>query len=367
MWHISNIAYMEYLMDTQTTPGGRSPVFPLPFTREQLRLDIQNIVLLEMRKMRHMSAEDAVLPLLDPVRSFDFWDAGCTPNEVGITYEQASKFAIAPVCEDYFDYGFYAVTGTRTEVMNWDTIHTWIAAYLVDLSKSNYVAEWDPGEGQAGLQDGINRCLYLCELANARRILECAGDFYHFSGVGKDDDGRGGDLSIRQLAMLSGMEEMSLRSYISRKTVPVLQIGKDDRRTYIETEVAKQWLIAKGRYLPVQEGRRSAELDLSITSFDSFGDFTSMLRDRFAFVGDKSIDRAALTDAMTVLLKTIGIDDLYGLNYGHISDDGLMEQLATLLELPANLLMYRAKEAGLKSVIFSCQSQLKQLQNQSPS
>ncbi|WP_210547056.1 hypothetical protein [Rhodoferax sp. PAMC 29310] len=354
-------------MENQSTSASRSPVFPLPFTREQLRIDIQNIVLLEMRKLRHMSAEDAPLPMLDPVHSFQFWDAGCTPDEIGITYEQASKFAIAPVCEDYFDYGFYAVTGTRSDDFKWDSIHTWIAAYLVDLFKSNYVAEWDPGEGHKGLQDGIKRCLYLCELANARLILEGKEDFYHFSYAGKDEDGRIGDLSIRQLAMLSGMEEMSLRSYISRKTAPILEISKNDRRTYITSEVAKQWLIDKGRYLPVQTGRISAELDLSTSKFSSFDEFTSMLCDRLAFIGEKSQDRAALTDAVTTALRACRIDDLYGLNHEHIKNSGLMEQLATLLELPANLLKLRAREAALKSEISNCQWQLNQLQQQSAS
>lgn len=353
-------------MTEQSTLAGRSPIFPLPFTREQLRLDIQNIVLLEMRKLRHISAEDAALPILGPVDPIPFWDAGCTPDEVGITYEQASKFAIAPACEDYFDYGFYAVTGTRSDPFQWDTLHTWIAAYLVDLSKSNYVAEWDAGEGHNGLHDGVNRCLYLCELANARVSLEGGDDFYHFGGVGNDDD-RFGNLSIRQLAMLAGMEEMSLRSYISRKTAPILEISKEDRRTYISSEVARQWLKAKGRYLPVQEGRRSAELDLSTTRFSNFEELTSMLRDRLSFIGDKCQDRAALTEAVATALQASGIEDLYGFNYHHTDDDGLMEQLAALLDLPASLLKHRAKEAALKSEISNCQWRLRQLQEQPPS
>ena len=92
-----------------------------------------------------------------------------------------------------------------------------------------------------------------------------------------------------------------------------------------------------------------------------------MLRDRLAFIGDKSQDRAALIDAVATALKASGIDDLYGLNYHHTNDNGLMEHLATLLELPANLFKYRAKEAALKSEIFNYQLQLKQLQQQPPS
>lgn len=351
-------------MKIQSTPAGRNPIFTLPFTREQLRLDLQNVILVEMRKLRHMSDENAVLPLLEPVHPFPFWDAGCKPDEIGITYEQVTKFALAAACEDYFDYGFYAVSSTRTESFKWDSIHTWIGAYLMDLSRSSYVSEWDPGEGHEGLQDGIKRCMYLCELANARTILEGGEYFYHFAGLDKDADGGIDGLSIRQLAMLSGMEEMSLRSYISRKTAPVLEISKSDRKTYIEIEVAKQWLIAKGRYFPVQAGRSSSEIDLTKTSFEHFNAFTSMLRDRFAFMADKSEDRQTYEALVANTLKACNIENMYELTEKDAYTETLMDQLAVLLDLPPKHLKHRAMESALKSEIFHRQLQLKRLQQQ---
>lgn len=351
-------------MESQSTPAGRSPIFTLPFTREQLRLDLQNIILVEMRKLRHISHEDAVLPLLKPVEPFPFWDAGCTPDEIGITYEQVSKFALAAACEDYFDYGFYAVTGTRSDSLQWDTIHTWIGAYLLDMSRSSYVSEWDPGEGQEGLTDGIRRCAYICELANARMNLEGGDDFYHFAGMDKDNDAGLPGLSIRQLAMLAGMEEMSLRSYISRKTAPVLEVCKDDRKTYIEIDVAKQWLIDKGRYLPVQTGYSTADIDLSKTGFESLNAFSSMLRDRLAFISERSKDHEKLEQAVAKLLRSFNIEDIYDLKVEEANNEMLMHQLAEVLDLPPVHLKHRAKESALKSEILYCQTKLKHLQQE---
>lgn len=354
-------------MEIQTMPDGLSPLFNPPFTREQLRLDLQNIVLSEMRKLRHISSVNAVLPILASVDTFPFWDAGCSPDEVGITYDQVSKFTLAAACEDYFDYGVYAVDGRRTDSLQWDTIHTWIGAYLMDLSRSSYVDEWDAGEGHEGLRDAVNRCMFLCELANARAILEGGEYFFHFAGQDKDDHAGISGLSIRQLAMLSGMEDMSLRSYISRKTSPVLEVSKSDRKTFVGIEVAKQWLIAKGRYRPVQTARSSAEIDLSKSSFDTFNAFIAMLHDRVAYMADKSNNRVTFEQAINTLLNTSNIGDLNQVKPEDATDDTLMEQLAGLLDLPANHLKHRAKESALKTEILLRQRQLKQLQQETNS
>lgn len=351
-------------MEIQKMPAGLNPLFNPPFTREQLRLDLQNIILSEMRKLCHISSLDAVLPLLTPVDPFPFWDAGCSPDEIGITYDQVSKFTLAAACEDYFDYGVYAVAGKRTDSLQWDSIHTWIGAYLMDLSRSSYVDEWDTGEGHEGLRDAVNRCMFLCELANARAILEGGEYFFHFAGQDKDDDAGISGLSIRQLAMLSGMEEMSLRSYISRKTSPVLEVSKSDRKTFVGIEVAKQWLIAKGRYRPVEIARSSAEINLSKSSFDTFNAFTAMLRDRVAYMADKSDSRVTFEQAINTALNTSNIGDLNQLKPEAAADDTLMEQLAGLLDLPANHLKHRAKESALRTEILLCQHQLKQLQQE---
>lgn len=343
-------------MKKQTTPADRSPIFPLPFTRDQLQKDILNIVLNEVRKISQITGLETAVFGLTGINSALF-DAGCSPEDIGISYEQIKNFHVAQALEDYFDYGLFAVSPTRSENLEYDSIHTWLIAFLVDLDKSLYASEWGEGEGQEGLMEGIRRCFYLCELVNARVILE-GGEplFNHFSRYGKDDGGNFHELSIKGLAMLAGMEEMSLRSAISRKTVPILEIRKDDRRTYIDLQTAKNWLIAKGRYQSVYEVRTSADLDLATTSFGNTASFLSMLTDRFGFISDKA------TDEIKVFLKEAHLTEYLFLSHADLCNSDLMEKIAKWLELPADLLKMRAREAVLRDEIIIRESQLEQLQ-----
>jgi hypothetical protein len=295
------------------------------------------------------------------------WDAGMTPEEFGLQYDKVKDLELALVLEDQFDYGFYAVDVTRSDSLRWDTTHTWIGAYLVDLAGSAYASEWGDGEGHEGLIEGIKRCLFTCELANARVILEGGEPFYHFAGTGlaKDEAGSSaGELSIRQLAMLCGLEEMSLRSAISRKTQPVLEICKDDRRTYIEAAAAAQWLQAKGRYLTVISGRTSADLDLSTTRFDSSLQLCEMLHDRLTFIGEQAPNPYKVEIEIAALLAPYNVVALSDLSHQELSNSELMGGIAKLLDLPANLLVLRAREAVLRTEIAQRDHELKQLQQQ---
>lgn len=346
----------------------RPSAFPLPFSRDQLHQDILNIFLLEMRKLRQLTSIDARFPGLDlPI--FDSamaWDAGMTPEELSLQHDNVKDLELALVLEDQFDYGFYAVDATRSDSLRWDTTHTWIGAYLVDLAGSAYASEWD-GEGHGGLIEGIKRCLFTCELANARVILEGGEPFYHFAGAGlaKDENGASaGELSIRQVAMLCGMEEMSLRSAISRKTQPVLEICKDDRRTYIKAAAAAQWLKAKGRYLTVISGRTSADLDLSTTRFDSSLQLCEMLHDRLTFIGEQAPNPYKVEIEIAALLAPYNAVALSDLSHQELSNSELMGEIAKLLDLPASLLVLRAREAVLRTEIAQRDHELKHLQQQ---
>lgn len=350
-------------MNTPPTTAAREPLFPLPFTREQIREDVCNIFLFEARKAAHLYGALQAEPypaFLSGLGFHDWFSQDCGPKDLDITFDKVSNSQFAMAMEDFFDYGLYAVSFTRVEPMEYETVHTWFGYYLQDCSVSHYLEEWE--SYGAKILDSVKRCLYVCELANARRILEGKEAFCYHNSAAKDEAGLIDELSIRYLAMLAGMEELSLRSAISRKTAPVLEIKKDDRRTYIEADVAKNWLIAKGRYQPVVIGHLSAEIDLTKTRFDSIGDFKNMLDDRLAFVGDKSTNREALKVSIKKVLSAHQVEDLSMLSFDDLCNDKLIESIAALLDLPPGLLKIRAKEAALKSRISSCEWELKQLQ-----
>lgn len=353
-------------MTTLLIPAGREPLLPLPFTREQIREDICNIFLFEARKSVHLHGKPFISrpTFLDGFDDSDFFGWDCqeyNPSQLGITYEKVSHFLLAMAVEDCFDYAFYAAVSERTDPLEYENIHTWIGYYLQDSTKSRYFEEWE--SYGSTIFESFKRCLFVYELANARLLLEGKEAICYFRTDSKDEDGNCGELSIHQLSMLAGIEELSLRSTISRKTAPILEIKKDDRRTYIESDTAKQWLIAKGRYQPVLISRQSVDLDLKVTKFESIGDFLAMLRDRVAFIGAKTGGQEALTSAINETLLPHNVDGLSSLEFNDLHNSVLLDSIAVLLDLPTDLLKIRAKEAALKSLISNCEWQLKQLQH----
>lgn len=355
-------------MNTHSIPAGREPLLPLPFTRDQIREDICNIFLFEARKAVHLHGKRFISrpTFLDDFEDSDFFGWDCqeyNPSELGITYEKVSHFLLAMSVEDCFDYAFYAVVSNRTDPIEYESIHTWISYYIQDSTKSCYFEEWESYGSK--ILESFKRCLFIYELANARLLLEGKDEdpICYFRTNSKDEDGSFGELSIHQLSMLAGIEELSLRSTISRKTAPILEIKKNDRRTYIEPDTAKQWLIAKGRYQPVLIRRKSADIDLKVTKFESIGGFLAMLRDRVAFIGTKTGDQDALTRAINETLLSHNIEGLSFLEFNDLHNSILIDSIAVLLDLPTDLLNIRAKEAALKSLISDCELQLKQLQH----
>ncbi len=345
------------------------PVFQAqvaPFTLEQLQTDICTIFLLEARRHNHLIDPTSGLKSIgltdeDPLDLLDF---SREASDFELTFDLVKDSQFAAAMQDHYDFGFHAITGTRSEPMDYESLHTWFAAYLMDLSVSAYVDEIT-SYAYCELPHAIKRCLHTIQLSNARCILEGQEPFSYFHrGGSKDDDSASeGELTIPQLAMLAGIEEMSLRSLISRKTAPVLEIRKQDRRTTIDSAVAKEWLKAKGRYQSVRIGRRTADLDLSKAQFRDLGDLLSSLRDRLGVLCDR--DQAA-KEALESRLQRHDKNALSELSGQDFTNEMLMNDIAEALELPAHWLVYRAQEALLKQEIAARQIELDLLKFRSP-
>lgn len=337
-----------------------------PFTVEQLRTDICTIFLLEARRHNHLIDPKSGLKTIgmSDENPRSFWDFSREASDFDLTFDVVKESPFAAAMLDHFDFGFHAITGTRSDAMEYESEHTWFAAYLMDLSESAYVDEIT-SYAYCELPHAIKRCLHTIQLSNARCILEGQEPFSYFHrGSSKDDDSASeGELTIPQLAMLAGIEEMSLRSLISRKTAPILEIRKQDRRTTIDSAVAKEWLKAKGRYQSVRIGRRTAELDLSKTQFRDLNDLLFSLRDRLGVLSDRG---QAAREALEVRLQRHDKTALSELSGQDFTNEMLMTDIAEALELPAHWLVYRAQEALLKQEIAARQFELDLLKFRSP-
>lgn len=331
------------------------------FGPEQMQTDICNILLMEARKHNQMLEHTLNMKAigLEEVSEMAFWDYSLNATELEMTFSNVKSTEFAKAMLDNYDFGFHAVTGTRSEHMEYDSLHNWFGAYLLGLNGSPYVAE-NEAWGNYDLKDAIRRCLYTMELSNARLVLEGNEPFYHFSLSDKkeDESASQGELTIRQLAMLAGMEEMSLRSHISRKNSPILEIRKQDRRTIVDAKVAREWLIAKGRYLPVKVGRRTTDLDLSITQFRDINDLKEALSDRLGVINDRA---PGAKDQFLATLQAHEREGMYELTLDDYGKADLMAAIAQVLGLPPKLLILRAEEAKLKSEITMRTFELEQV------
>lgn len=346
-------------MSDPTTPSeASSPGLPQPFTLDQLREDILDIYMLQLRAMCLLSSEQGVWALAGKrgISDGSLWDGRLTADDYGLTYADVAGSNFAKALEQQFSFGFTGLDTHLCEPMEPETMHAWVAAYLSDLRSSAFADEW----GTYGGSINVSRCLHTCELANARVVLEGGENFFPY--ISDKDDERNkadGALTVRQLALLAGMEEMTIRTAISRKGPNQLKAFKDDRRTLISLEEAKAWLRLKDRYLPVSsQSHAGSLLDLSRTGFTSKFGLALALMHRSDYIGglDARADHRGRLDALAGRLGLKGLDFD---NSALLLNADAMRELAGLLQLPPELLVLRAKEAVLHEELASTTADLR--------
>ena len=330
---------------SNTTKSSPQSVLPIPFTLEQLRQDILDIYLLQLRNTYLFTNDQKIWTLAgkDGVREGEIWDGMYAPDAFGLTYEDVKDSEFAKALEQQYSFGFFGIDNNQCEPMEFETMHGWVAAYLRDLTQSASVLEWQ----QFGAQIDPSRCIHTAELANARVILEGKESFYPYM---YKDENRVEEkaLTVRQMALLSGMEEMTIRTAISRTSANQLQAFKKDRSTLIHIKDAKAWLMAKGRYVPITyKTSNNAELDLEKTGFLSINGFVQAMVRRINYFEQTQPElnvfkrfEALSIEKSSETGKTSHREELL--------DTEWLTQVAEILQLPTTLLILRAKEAVLR-------------------
>lgn len=321
---------------------------PQPFTLEQLREDILNIYLLQLRTTCFIANFQKVWALTNKneTNEYGIWDAYKRPKDLDLAYADIQDSILAQTLEQQFSFGFLGFDNLLSEAMERDSMHTWIAAYLADLNSSAVMSEW---HGH-GADIDVSRCIYTCELANARNILE-GGENFILSFGRKDDEENNAvhdlddALTVHQMALLSGMEEMTIRTAISRKSANQLPAFKDNRRTLIKISDAKNWLIAKDRYVSVtRQTIAGADLHLEKKGFSSVHEFAHSLLRRISYLAE-TYPKLNVSQQLQDAASNMGIHDINFMHRETLLNTDLMTNVAEILQLPIQLLVLRAKEA----------------------
>lgn len=338
--------------------------FPIPFTLDQLRESILHVYVHLLRQAKLMTPAAAWNSTLHPkLDSWNLWNPSADFADIGVIYEEIREGEFAVAMEQQYHFAFHGIQLVGLEAMAYESIHTWVAALVMDLGTSAFIHEWESYDG-VELGTHVQRCLHSCELANARLILEGHEEGFSWFAAPHNRDQHKVEtygLSIRQMALLSGMEEMSVRTAASRKGSTQLITQKNDAgRTIVTLENAKAWLISKARYIPITEKWVEIEMDLTKTHFTDPYRFESALRSRCTQLSDKSPGRDFHAEAKDLFAKH-GFDPYLTLSRATSANTTLIRELAELLELPADLLALRIEECLLRSALSYVESELQTL------
>jgi len=343
---------MQNTPDTTPVAVAQSS-FPVPFTLEQLREDILNLYLLQLRVLCLFVDGKKLSELVGGLDMRELYDGYIQARTFGLTYEAIQDSDFAKAMEQQYSFAFLGIDNNLCEPFFPDGVHTWVAAIMHDLKSSATVDEWE----QYGAEFDVSRCLHTCELANARDILEGGEGFYTFIGAWGDDKNKEqieDALTIHQMALLSGMKEMSIRTEISRPSANKLTSTKEDRRTLVKIQDAKSWLIAKGRYLPVSvSDKRGESLNLEKTSFRRISDFAYAVSHRVLFLDESRAEAKTIEKLMELKME-----DVHFKHRNDLLNAELMAKAATILDLPATFFVLRAKEAVLLQDLEEVSSEL---------
>lgn len=353
-------------MNAIAHPTCSSASFPTPFGKDQLREDVLAIYLFQARQAYLFCSQETAWPLAGATRvdqAGALWIGENTAKDLAIEYEMVQDSHFAKALEQQYEFAFRGKVTTGLEPMTYESMHMWVADCLMDLNSSQLVAEWE--SYGVDLQSAAARCLHVCELANARLVLEGAEPFSYFSGL--DAGARRTKkqasetatsiegLTIRQMSLLSAMEEMSIRTAASRQGPNMLSTFKDEhRRTLVKHEDAKKWLIAKGRYVPIDAEEQV--VDLSRTRPNSVRAFNDLVISRIRQLTHDTARRMERLKQLGHLVTERGLPFNDALTREALMDSGLMKAIAGVLEMQPEMLAVRARQAALHEEVLELES-----------
>jgi len=373
-------------MNTEPTTTEIATGFPVLFTKEEFKKNIVEAMLVLANQIYFTFSADSgssiglvgerVWSMLSPkpYLGSTFGDSGTTPDHVGLTYADVERLSIVQTLVKLYDYGVLGILDTSIagDFDTCDGYENQAARILYDLNRSTFLQEWG-NHGAYSSAVAVERCEYVFELANARLMLEGSSEGFFL------DNRDAGFLSIRQMALLSGMTEASIRTLASRSRKSLLTTAtdgnsqlittNDGKNTTIDIADAKAWLKAKGRYVPISRKRNRGATDFTNRRFSSIDEIEDAIADRMEFLrvqyGDEVINaRIKSVGLKPVRRQIVPPIDLWKQVIGEeqLLKTELMRRFGEALELPADLFALRAAEAVMQERLRGIEKQVKQAQ-----
>jgi hypothetical protein len=348
------------------TANAQESGFPVPLSTEQFHDDVVTLFLHQIRQIAWLTDRNKAWLITGkvPADSSSLFDPELSSGDAGLVYADIQETPFAQYLENMYQYAYFGVLDESLEPMEYETGYTWMASLLYDMNRSMFMVEWESYGGDG--KHSAARCLTVAELANARMVLEGKEGFSHFSGASQREDDTTSwvdALTIRQMALLAGMEEMSIRAAANPKRANPLPTFSEEGRTRIAISDAKAWLQSKGRYVPVTRRWTRKEIDFTTRRFSSFPDMLGIVMDRRA---DLMRQEGTSDDFFNTFADLFS---RYGLNAEEprtcFAHQQYVHDLAEVLRFPIELFCLRVRELLAKEESDAVKRALQELALQS--
>ena len=356
-------------MQTRDAMDDITAGFSAPFTMDALKDDILDVMLALINQTRFTFYRDsetetqlwALLSRTPTEYSFELADPEMTPKDLGLSFSAVENLSMVQDLMQFYEYGVNGILDTSKPCFDdSEGGGNWLSRILFDLRRSKFLEDWSAYKTE-DLFGAVDRCLFVAELANARLMLE-GGQEGFFLG------GQDYTLSIRQMSLLSGMTEASVRTLAGPNRKNRLITKKDGNNTVIDIEDAKAWLIAKGRYVPIKKTSARGTDDFTVRKFFSRDEFEQAIYYRREFLiaelgKDVVNERIAHTEFVEVDIPHANIPGTFkGISNEQLLNTDLMHRLAVALQLPAERFALRAAEAVTHEKLRAIEAQLQHIQ-----
>ncbi|MCB1995645.1 MAG: hypothetical protein KDG57_07155 [Rhodoferax sp.] len=269
-------------------------------------------------------------------------DPDLSAEDLGLTWNDVEQTAMATTMMHLYDYGALAIEdGTTESLDNVEGEAAWVTCLLHDLRRSTFLIKWN--EAKAGrVVPAVERCLLIAETAHARLLLEGGKEGFF------PTEYEIGYLTFRQLSLLSGMTEASLRTLASRASSGLVTERKGNN-SYIPISHAKEWLKDRNRYTPIRRVSNAGAAPLTDRKHTSVDDFLVAIDERVSYLVDELglefLQRRLSGGRFGKVQKTRSGMHAIDVGAAQLLNRELMESLATVLELPPTKFALRAAEA----------------------
>lgn len=341
---------------------------PLPFSREIYEEAVTNAFLFYVRNLCWMTDSETAWAVTKAPVPKDLeavhvpeWDAA----SLGLTFEHLRNTTFAQAMERMYQYAYFGRLDLSDDPLEDETTHTFISAIVCDIAESKVAEEWrDHGHDVSSY---AVRLMQVAETANARVMLEGGDGFFgRFKVATRDqyDESNGVLLTVRQMALLSGMEEMSIRAAANPSRANQLKPHGLEGVTRFDLECAKEWLKSKKRYVPITKFWSSSDLDLAKKRFANFSEMDTGLSARYKTLclqdGRGKVDEQ---------LKQFGIRTGEGfvgpfleLSEEDYANEATVRGIAQVLDLPSDLLVLRTKQVIALETLNRVERELRELE-----